>query len=110
MHVLEEHGSPLKDPELFAQAYINDKKNIGVFIDHTAVVQKCSSCSGINTFGDLLTCMGFRLSIEGSFVALISDRYDSKLSMEAGETAWMFVKLSRGQRKFQRSSLTGNIS
>ena len=54
MHVLEEHGSPSKDPELFAQAYINDKENTGVFIDRMAVVQKCSSRSGINAFGDLL--------------------------------------------------------
>ena len=41
MHVLEEHGNPSKDPELFAQVYVNDKENTGVFIDHMGVVQKC---------------------------------------------------------------------
>ena len=57
MHVLEEHGSPSKDPELFAQAYVNDKENTEVFIDNMAVVQKCSSRSELNTFCDLLTCI-----------------------------------------------------
>ena len=57
MHVLEEHGSPWKDPELFTQVYVNDKENTGVFIDHMAAVQKCSSRPGINTFGYLLTCI-----------------------------------------------------
>ena len=88
MHVLEEHGSPSKDPELFAQAYVNDKENTVAFIDHMAVVQKCSSRSGINTFDDLLTCISqFVLSAfrKGSPVPLISDRYDSKLSIKAGE-------------------------
>ena len=88
MHVLEEYGSPSKDPEMFAQAYINDKKNTGVFIDHMAVVQRCSSRSGIITIGDLLTCISqfvFSAFREGSLVALISDRYDSKLSIKAGE-------------------------
>ena len=88
MHVLEEYGSPSKDPEMFAQAYINDKENTGVFIDHMAVVQRCSSRSGIITFGDLLTCISqfvFSAFREGSLVALISDRYDSKLSIEAEE-------------------------
>ena len=32
MHVLEEHGSPSNDPELFAEVYVNDKENTGVFI------------------------------------------------------------------------------
>ena len=88
MHVLEEHGSPSKDPELFRQAYVNDKENIGIFIDDMAVVQKCLSRSGINTFGDLLTYINqfvFSAFREGSFVAFISDRYDSKLSIKAGE-------------------------
>ena len=87
-HVLEEHGSPSKDPELFVQAYVNDKENTGIFIDDMAVVQKCLSRSGINTFGDLLTCISqfvFSAFREGSFVAIISDRYDSKLSIKAGE-------------------------
>ena len=30
MHVLEEHGSPSKDPELFPQDYVSDKENTGV--------------------------------------------------------------------------------
>ena len=42
------------------------------------VVQKCSSRSEINTF----VFSAFR---EGSLVALISDRYESKLSVKAGE-------------------------
>ena len=85
MYVLEDHGNPSKDPELFAQAYVNDKENTGVFIDHMAIVQKCSSRSGISTFGDVLRCMCFRFSVKGIFVALISDRYDLKLSIKAGE-------------------------
>ena len=88
MHVLEEHGSPPKDPELFVQVYVNDKENTRDFIDHMAVVQKCSSRSGINTFGDLLTCISqfvFSAFREGSLVAPISDRYDSKFSIKAGE-------------------------
>ena len=87
MHVLEEQGSPSKDPELFAQAYVNDKENTGVSIDHMAVVQKCSSRSGINTFDDLTCTCQFVFSAfcEGSLVALISDRYDSKLSIKVGE-------------------------
>ena len=88
IHVLEEHGSPPKDPELFAQAYINDKENTGVFIDHMAVVQKRSSRSEINTFGDFLTCISqfvFSAFLEESLVALISDRYESKLSIKARE-------------------------
>ena len=87
MHVLEEHESPLEDPELFDQAYyVNDKENTGVFIDHMAVVHKCSLRSGINIFDDLLTCISFLFSAfrEGSRVALISDRYDSKLFIKAG--------------------------
>ena len=46
MHVLEEQGSPSKDPQLFAQAYVNDKENTGVFIDHMAVAHKCLSLLG----------------------------------------------------------------
>ena len=83
-----EHGSPSKDPELFAQVYVNDKENTRVFIDHMGVAQKCSSRSGINTFGDLLTCISqfvFSAFREGSLVALISDRYNSKLSIKTGE-------------------------
>ena len=48
-------------------------------------VQKCSE---INTFGDILTCNSqfvFSAFHERSLVALISDRYDSKLSIKAGE-------------------------
>ena len=37
MHALEEHGSPSKDQELFAKAYVSDKENTGVFVDHMAV-------------------------------------------------------------------------
>ena len=88
MHVLEEHVSPSKDPELFAQAYVNDKENTGVFIDHMAIAQKCSSCSGINTLGHLLTCISqlvFSAFLEGSLAVLISNRYDSKLSIKAKE-------------------------
>ena len=51
-------------------------------------MQKCSSLSGINTFGDLLTCIRefvFSAFCERSLVAFISDRYDSKLSINAGE-------------------------
>ena len=87
MHVLEEQGSPSKDPELFAQAYVNDKENTRVFIDHMAVVQKYSSRSGINTFGDslhVLVSLCFRLSLREALL-LLSDRYDSKLSIKAGE-------------------------
>ena len=83
-----EHGSPSKDLELLAQVYVNAKENIGVFIDHIGVVQKCSSRSGINTFGHLLTCISqfvFSAFREGSLVALIADRSDSKLSIKAGE-------------------------
>ena len=50
------------------------------------VVQKCSSRSGINIFGEILTCISqfvFSAFREGSLVALISDRYDSKLSIKA---------------------------
>ena len=53
-----------------------------------AVLQKCSSHSGINTFGDLLTCISqfvFSAFHERGLVALICDRYDSKLSIKAGE-------------------------
>ena len=88
MHVLEEHGSPSKDPEWFAQTYVYDKENTGAFINHMGVVQKCSSRSGINTFCDLFTCIGqfvFSAFREESLVDLISDRYNAKLSIKAGE-------------------------
>ena len=57
-------------------------------MDHMGVVQKCSSRSGINTFGDILTCINqfvFSAFREGSLVALISDRYDLELSIKAVE-------------------------
>ena len=53
-----------------------------------AFVQKCLSRSEINTFGDLLTCISqlvFSAFLEGSLVALISNRYESKLSIKARE-------------------------
>ena len=51
------------------------------------VMQKCSSHSGINTFGDILASISqfmFSAFREGTLVALISDRYDLKLSIKAG--------------------------
>ena len=56
--------------------------------DHMACVQKLSSRAGISTFGDLLAGLEkfIRLGfLEGNIVQVVSDRYDSTLSIKAGE-------------------------
>ena len=53
-----------------------------------ACVQKLSSRAGISTFGDLLAGLEkfIRLGfLEDNIVQVVSDRYDSTLSIKAGE-------------------------
>ena len=84
---LEEEASASLDVDTFKEVVTN-RTQTAVFIDHMACVQKLSSRAGISTFGDLLAGLEkfIRLGLlEGNIVQVVSDRYDSTLSIKAGE-------------------------
>ena len=84
---LEEEASASLDVDTFKEVVTN-RTQTAVFIDFMACVQKLSSRAGISTFGDLLAGLEkfIRLGfLEGNIVQVVSDRYDSTLSIKAGE-------------------------
>lgn len=92
-----EISSTLFHEEFMSTCGTNKTEN-GVFIDHMACVQKVSSRTGVNTFGDIVVDLEKFVNTaftEGNTVHVISDRYDSDQSVKAGE---------RKRRGFKRDS------
>ena len=84
-HDLEANVQPLDHNKLMQ---VIGKLSTAVFVDHMACVQKLTSSAGISTFGDLYNGLTKFVEVafrKGDTVHVVSDKYDTRNSIKAGE-------------------------
>ena len=88
LHELEKEITASLSPQDFIDRRRAHKNETSVFIDYMVCIQRLSSRKYICTFGDLINALETFIETaftEADIVHLVADRYDTNMSIKAGE-------------------------